>query len=271
MHRSPAPTKSSSRFFGLILLALLPLLVLVWLQALATGRPAPMLAALLASCAGLLLAMLAARAGGRLQSTILQAQAESRARDEALTRLGHELRNPVAAISAAVDVLQTAPADSDTAAQARSIIARQVRTLSDRINAMLRAGGPPTGARAAEPPPPRRGRQVLLVEDNEDVRAALRAQLERDGHTVSTASGAEGLARLLQLRPEVSVVDVGQPGSAGFRLARDARAAGYAGRLIALSADGHEGDAAATRVAGFDAHLVMPVDQRQLNASVHGA
>jgi PAS domain S-box-containing protein len=117
--------------------------------------------------------------------------------------------------------------------------------------------------------PPSRRRKVLVVEDNEDVMSALRAKLELDGHTVSTAAdGVEGLSRLLHLRPEVSIVDVGLPGITGFELARHARAAGYAGRMIAMSGYGAQRDEQEALVAGFDAYLVKPVDREQLRATL---
>jgi len=117
--------------------------------------------------------------------------------------------------------------------------------------------------------PPSRRRQVLVVEDNEDVLAALRSKLELDGHTVDTAAdGVQGLDRLLKLKPEVSIIDIGLPGLTGYEVARHARAAGYAGRMIALSGYGAERDAQAALVAGFDAYLVKPVDRLQLRASM---
>ncbi len=116
---------------------------------------------------------------------------------------------------------------------------------------------------------PSRRRKVLVIEDNDDVLAALRSKLELDGHSVSTAvDGMEGLSRLLKLKPEVSIVDIGLPGLTGFELARHARAAGYAGRMIALSGYGADRDAQAALVAGFDAYLVKPVDRNQLRASL---
>jgi signal transduction histidine kinase len=131
---------------------------------------------------------------------------------------------------------------------------------------------PATAAPASvddEAPPPSRRRNVLVVEDNGDVLAALRAKLELDGHSVSTAvDGIEGLSCLLQLKPEVSIVDIGLPGLTGFELARHARAAGYAGRMIALSGYGAERDAQEALVAGFDAYLVKPVDRKELRASL---
>jgi signal transduction histidine kinase/CheY-like chemotaxis protein len=116
---------------------------------------------------------------------------------------------------------------------------------------------------------PSRRRKVLVVEDNDDVLAALRSKLELDGHSVSTAAdGVEGLSRLLKQKPEVSIVDIGLPGLTGFELARHARAAGYAGRMIALSGYGADRDAQEALVAGFDAYLVKPVDRDELRASL---
>ena len=117
--------------------------------------------------------------------------------------------------------------------------------------------------------PPSRRRRVLVIEDNPDVLAALRSKLELDGHTVSTAAdGVEGLTRLLRQQPEVSIVDIGLPGLTGYEIARHARAAGYAGRLIALSGYGQERDRSDALVAGFDGYLVKPVDRVQLRASL---
>ena len=356
-----------------------------------------------------------------------EAEAASRAKDEFLTMLSHELRNPLGAISAAIDVLEVADPASRTGAEARSIIARQTRNLAHMMNDLLdvgrviagkillarqpvnlaavvqrveetlaitgeakdhelklrlaevwvhgdavrieqvvtnlvtnaikytpagrmievnvrsepdtavlevkdagmgipaallphifdlfvqgqrtldrRGGGlgigltlvralvqlhggsvgvessdegsrfivriPQIAAPAlgeSETLPPSRRRNVLVVEDNSDVLAALRSKLELEGHNVSTAvDGIEGLSRLLKHKPEVSIVDIGLPGLTGFELARHARAAGYAGRMIALSGYGAERDAQEALVAGFDAYLVKPVDRNQLRASL---
>ncbi len=356
-----------------------------------------------------------------------QAEAASRAKDEFLSMFSHELRNPLGAISAAAEVLEIAPPDSGSAAEARSIIARQTRNLAHMMSELLdvgramagtvrlarqpvnlaavatrvretldlthqsdahelqmqlndawvegdavrleqvvtqllanalkytpagraidvavgvhegmahlqvkdagsgippellphvfdlfvqgerpldrRAGGLGLGLTlvrrlvelhggtvsaessaqgscftvrlpAIAPPPalesdtlpPSRRRHVLVVEDNVDVRTALRSRLELDGHQVSTAvDGADGLQQLLQLQPEAAIVDIGLPGLTGYEVARNARAAGYAGRLIALSGYGRDSDAQPAYVAGFDAYLVKPVDRQRLRASL---
>ncbi|WP_157267765.1 hybrid sensor histidine kinase/response regulator [Azohydromonas aeria] len=110
-----------------------------------------------------------------------------------------------------------------------------------------------------------RRRHVLLVEDNADAMSALSSLLELDGHTVTTAvDGVAGLAELVKSRPEVAVIDIGLPGLTGYEVAKRSRAAGHAGKLIALSGYGQGRDVQQALRAGFDAHLVKPVDPEAL-------
>lgn len=108
-------------------------------------------------------------------------------------------------------------------------------------------------------------RHVAIIEDNEDALAALRSLLELDGHRVDAAlDGESGLAALLELRPDVAVVDIGLPRLSGFEVARRSRAAGYAGRMIALSGYGQEQGRSQALASGFDAYLVKPVEADEL-------
>jgi hypothetical protein len=68
------------------------------------------------------------------------ARAASRAKDEFLAMLGHELRNPLGAISAATDVLEAAPPASESADEARTIVARQTRNLAHLVHDLLDVG-----------------------------------------------------------------------------------------------------------------------------------
>jgi CheY-like chemotaxis protein len=206
--------------------------------------------------------------------------------NELFKLLGHQLRTPLGAIAAAVEVMESAEPGSADALEARAVIGRQTQHLLRIVNELPDierriASGVPAGREAgqacSESPvmhddgklPPSRRRKVLVVEGNDSVLAALQSQLEMEGHTVSTAAdGVEGLVRLLKLRPEVSIVDVGVAGLTGFELARHARAAGYAGRMIALTAQGGNRNPREALVAGFDAYLVEPVDRQQLRSSV---
>ena len=93
----------------------------------------------------------------------------------------------------------------------------------------------------------------------------MRAMLELAGHAVQTAAdGPAGLAMLIGDAPDVAIVDIGLPGIDGYEVARRSRAAGYRGRLIALSGYGQPRDLQRSLSEGFDAHLVKPVDPDQL-------
>ena len=107
--------------------------------------------------------------------------------------------------------------------------------------------------------------RVVVIDDNPDALYGLRSMLELDGHAVQTSGdGESGLAMLLRDAPDVAIVDIGLPGIDGYEVARQSRAAGYRGRLIALTGYGQERDARRSLAAGFDAHVVKPVDPAEL-------
>src|SRR5262249_51136806 len=115
-------------------------------------------------------------------------------------------------------------------------------------------------------------RRLLLVEDSADVRLALRAWLELDGHEVhETADGITGLAEARSLQPDVAIIDIGLPGLDGWTLARRLRATDEGRRmiLVAISGYGQQADQQRSRQAGFDVHLVKPVDLDALAEAIH--
>jgi PAS domain S-box-containing protein len=112
-------------------------------------------------------------------------------------------------------------------------------------------------------------RRLLLVEDNPDIGETLRDLLQLLGHEVQLAGdGLRGVQLALASRPEVALVDIGLPGIDGYEVARRLRAT-EAGRqilLVALTGYGRPEDRDRSIAAGFDAHLVKPVDPDELNA-----
>ena len=105
-------------------------------------------------------------------------------------------------------------------------------------------------------------RHVLIVEDNADSRDVLRTALELDGHRVdSAADGPEGVELALARRPEIVLIDIGLPGVSGYDVARQIRSALGAGVvLIAVTGYGGAEDRRRALEAGFDTHLVKPID-----------
>ena len=81
---------------------------------------------------------------------------------------------------------------------------------------------------------------------------------------LSAGRVVQPLRTVLDLRPDVAVVDVGLPGMTGLELAKRSRGAGFAGLMIAVSGYGREQDVRQARESGFDAHLVKPVNVTEL-------
>jgi PAS domain S-box-containing protein len=109
--------------------------------------------------------------------------------------------------------------------------------------------------------------KVMIVEDNTDSRELLCELLEQAGFECrAAATGAAALEVIEDFRPDVAVLDLGLPGMDGFELARHIRGDARAGTmiLIALTGYGQAADRAAAREAGFDEHLVKPVQGEQL-------
>ncbi|HUQ12183.1 MAG TPA: response regulator [Steroidobacteraceae bacterium] len=106
-------------------------------------------------------------------------------------------------------------------------------------------------------------RNILIADDNQDALESLALMLRLEGHEVHCASdGEEALALAGQRRPEIVVLDVGMPKLDGCEVARRIRAESW-GRdavLVALTGWGQDADRKRSREAGFDMHLVKPVD-----------
>src|SRR5438132_2159151 len=111
-------------------------------------------------------------------------------------------------------------------------------------------------------------RDILVVEDNDDARETLRRMLELEGHRVRVAAdGVSGLEAVRAAPPEIALIDVGLPKMDGYELARRIRSEVSIGRqpyLVAVTGYGLPEDRNRTREAGFDVHLVKPVDAATL-------
>lgn len=122
----------------------------------------------------------------------------------------------------------------------------------------------PAAPEPSEPSPLPKGisRRILIVDDNRDLTDSLAKLLEMSGHEVHVASdGVEGVAAAEKLRPEVILLDIGLPKLNGYEAARKIRER-LDGRavLVAVTGWGQEADRLRSREAGFDAHLVKPLD-----------
>jgi len=114
---------------------------------------------------------------------------------------------------------------------------------------------------------------VLLVDDHDDGRRMLRAVLEGAGHRVTEAvDGAQALERAGAAAFDVALIDIGLPDIDGLEVARRLRGMGprlATTLLVAITGYGAPQDHARSREAGFDLHLVKPIDGIDLLDQVH--
>jgi PAS domain S-box-containing protein len=133
--------------------------------------------------------------------------------------------------------------------------------------------GPAPVVATSRPAGPRPGtsKAVLVVDDNVDAAQMLALWLELRGYETRTAhDGPSALEMLASFAPDVAVLDIGLPTMDGYELARRLRAEGRhpALKLVALTGFGQEADRQRARDAGFDVHVVKPVDLDRLAALI---
>lgn len=114
----------------------------------------------------------------------------------------------------------------------------------------------------------RKARRIVLIEDNADAAESLKLLLELNGHQVIVADdGASGLRATREARPDLVLCDIGLPGELdGYDVARAIKKddALESVRLVAVTGYGQEEDTRRAREAGFDQHLVKPVDVQDI-------
>ena len=113
-----------------------------------------------------------------------------------------------------------------------------------------------------EQAPPMR---ILVADDNRDAADSLQRVLALFGHEVRVAyDGASAVRISGEFRPRVAILDLGMPGTDGYAVARSLRGQSDM-TLVALTGWGQETDRRRTAEAGFDHHLIKPVDPQVLN------
>jgi len=133
---------------------------------------------------------------------------------------------------------------------------------------LLEAAREPTapGAGEARVPGIKASRHVLIVDDNRDAADSLALLLRLEGHqVVSAETGRAALEIARMLKPDLILLDIGLPDLDGYEVARRLRQAGCSARLAALTGYGQPEDRARACEAGFDDHLVKPIDPSVLD------
>ena len=111
------------------------------------------------------------------------------------------------------------------------------------------------------PEPTINPKRILVVDDNADAANSLVELLRLDGHEADAVYSANGALNAVETNnPDVVLLDIGLPEMDGYQVAQQIRKSSSGIRLIALTGYGQAEDIARTRAAGFDAHMVKPVD-----------
>jgi CheY-like chemotaxis protein len=122
-------------------------------------------------------------------------------------------------------------------------------------------------AKAHEPFMEAVSRRILVVDDYPNVAESMARRLTIAGHEVETAlDGLQAIEVAERFRPDIVLLDIGMPKLDGYETARRIREQpwGMEMALVALTGWGQEEDRRLSREAGFDAHLVKPVEKNEL-------
>ena len=114
--------------------------------------------------------------------------------------------------------------------------------------------------------------RVLVVDDNADAAATLELLLKSLGHETRVAyDGFEALRVAPRFRPDIVLLDIGMPGLDGYEVARRLRSLKRERpfRIVAVTGWGQDADRQKSREAGFDVHLVKPVEPKDLARALH--
>jgi PAS domain S-box-containing protein len=136
-----------------------------------------------------------------------------------------------------------------------------------RLPAAAMASGPEPPGGAGEPAAPKSALRILIVDDNRDAADSLVMLLRLMGNDTRTAyDGQGGLDVAREFRPEVMLLDIGLPRLNGYEVCRRVREQPWGKEivLIALTGRGQEEDRRRSEEAGFDHHIVKPVDPQAL-------
>jgi len=113
------------------------------------------------------------------------------------------------------------------------------------------------------------GMKILIADDNKDAADSIGMLLRMNGHDVRVVyNGLDAVATANSMQPDAIVLDIGMPKLNGFDVARQIRRQAWAGRavLVALSGWGQPDDRLRSQQAGFDQHLIKPVEPDALES-----
>ncbi|MGE5641035.1 MAG: PAS domain S-box protein [Clostridia bacterium] len=125
-------------------------------------------------------------------------------------------------------------------------------------------------SRGQRPSYPVEAKRVLIVDDNADAAHTLDVLLKALGHETRVVyDGKDAVRAFDEFQPNLVLLDIGLPGMSGYEVAQLLRSRGRRGvRIVALTGWGQAEDRRRSREAGFDLHLVKPIDEEALQSAL---
>ena len=185
------------------------------------------------------------------------------------TQVDTALERSVAGLGIGLTLVKTLVHMHDGTVEARSAGVGQGSEFIVRLPILAQPGSLAPRAVARESPVTTAALRILIVDDNQDAAGMLAMLLDCSGHETHTAhDGVEAVEATTRLQPDVILLDIGLPRLNGYEAARRIREQqNHPGRpvLVALTGWGQDDDCRCSAEAGFDAHMVKPVDGASLS------
>lgn len=185
-------------------------------------------------------------------------------KEEFLSELAHELRNPLASIMSSIELMQALGQHSEGVPRLLEIVDQKVRKMAAVIDDLFVTSGDQPAPAGDLPENNVHGDiaatlRVLIVDDNATAADSLAQILGLHGYETAAAyGGIEGFEKMRTFLPQVAILDIGMPEVDGYALARMIHGEDPSCVLIALTGYGQDRDKAAATEAGFKFHLTKP-------------
>ncbi len=195
-------------------------------------------------------------------------------REEILTDLAHELRNPLASIMSSIELIQAIGQHSDDVPRLLEIVNKKVRTMATVIDNLFVTSSNPSVNKKADallssesPAVEHAALRILVVDDNATAADSLVQILRlRDYEAEAAYGGAEGFEKARFFLPQVAILDIGMPDIDGYALARMIHIEDSSCTLIALTGYGQVSDKVAAFDAGFAYHVTKPTSIKDIES-----
>ena len=198
-----------------------------------------------------------------LEEKAEDARSKEEAKNELIALLEHELRNPLASLLSATELMTLTELPREEQKKLLGTMCQRIRAMTHILEISLTKNPPRLPATAQQVVPQKNtgsGLKVLVVDDNQDAAQSLGRLLELRGHRVAlTYDGAGALSGATLDEPHVIILDIGLPDTDGYTVARGLRERKVGSTLIALSGYGQAEDKEKAMAAGFDFHLTKPI------------